>query len=203
MSFKLNLNQTTPWTLINLDTGQAVVGPYPPTSLTRNVASEIGTATSLGREHPIVQWLGGSTETVAFEATLYAETFLDRIEDKVEELLALAHRDEALGRPPIVQFVYGALTFRALVQELGGIKYGDLRPNGTYRRVDFAITLVRYEPLDLVATDPTAPEPSTRFHVVPMARPGSPSPAMSTASPCWREAPRPASNLQTSNPATW
>lgn len=165
MAFRLNLNFRAPWAIFVEDSDIVIEGDFPPEGLVRNIGSDIASTTTLTRDDPIIQWLGGTLETVTFTATLFADNATESNEAKLEQIINLTKRDENLGHPPIVNFIHGSITLRSIVQSVGGIRYGDLREEGGYRRIDLEISLVKFSPVSPIVTDPTALEPSTVFHV--------------------------------------
>ena len=73
-----------------------------------------------------------------------------------------------MNRPPITTFFWG-LAFpggiRCLVESLGGVKYDEIRPDGTIRGVTLSITLKKVTPHNLVRNVQT-PMEQTPLHTV-------------------------------------
>src|SRR5688572_1473902 len=144
--------------LVPLDKGfEAIPFQFPPENFQHNVGSGYAEANSLNREHPILQFTRGQAESVTFDATLFADTFIEDAQTLLDKLLAAARRDPALKRPPTWVFVWGqTIDIKVVVESPGNIRYGPLQRNGTIKQVTCSITLRRYEPFDVEVTDPDA-----------------------------------------------
>lgn len=154
------------WVLTDLDRGDDIVGQFVPQSLTKSVSSVVAEASSVNRDHPILQWVQGATETVSFTAKLWAKDSTDfSVEDRLFRLETLVRRNSDLKRPPVCSFSWGAvgtLLLDCLVQSIGEVTYDEVREDGTLRGVTLQLTLKRFEEVEFTVTDPSVPETFTR-----------------------------------------
>lgn len=122
---------------------------------------------AMNRDNPILQFTHGMQKVLSFEARLFAETNVDTIQPLIEKLEASVTRDPKLGRPPIWIFVWGSVfDIQCVVESIGGVRYDNIRPDGTFRGATCSMTLRRYEPFDLEVTDPDARPKDTFYRVV-------------------------------------
>jgi len=154
------------WVLTDLDRGDDIVGQFTPQDLSKTVAGSIAVGESVGLDRPILQWISGEVEEVSFRAKLWAADSEDfTVEDRLVRLETLVRRNSDLGRPPVCNFGLGSLAtlrFDCLVRSIGGVTYDEVREDGTLRGVSLTITLLRYEEVDWVVTDPSVPQQFTR-----------------------------------------
>ncbi len=152
------------WFLKNEDTGQELQGQFEPQGLTENIRQKYAKHGALNRAHPIIQFLSGDVESVTFSARLFArDTLFSSVTDDLELLKAWGRRDDALERPPIMSFWVGDGHLEiasCVVESLGGIAYGRPTILGGIKDVTLNITLLKYVPFDLEATDGG----ETRYH---------------------------------------
>lgn len=150
-------NPVIKWTLFNTDGGDTYEGQFGPIGLTKDLGSQVGTFSSLNRQDPIIQWLGGTGEAISFDALLFAQNSFRKIGKQLTALEKLVKKDPALGRPPVCRFTYGKeMSLLVIVESLGGIRYADSRPlQGTFRSAMLTISLRKYVPYKPVvsATD--------------------------------------------------
>lgn len=154
------------WILTDLDRGDDIVGQFIPQDVSKTVSANIATGESVNRDYPILQWISGELEEVTFRAKLWAADSTDlTVEDRLVRLETLVRRNSDLKRPPVCSFAWGTLAtlrFDCLVKSIGGVTYDEVREDGTLRGVSLSITLLRYEEVDWVVTDPSIPETFTR-----------------------------------------
>lgn len=142
------------WPLDGLGEWLPIRFQFIPDSFTREVGSDYAEASSLNREHPVIQFTKGKLETFSFDAKLFSNSLIEIGPNILLPLLIKAtKRDETLKRPPLWMFVWGsAVQETVVIKSLGGIKYGPLRPDGLIRDVTLSIELARYEPFDTKLT---------------------------------------------------
>jgi len=161
-------SSTWPWTLQNVDTNETpIVGDFFPESMVYTPgAAAYSKSHSLNREKPVTQYSHNDLDTLVFNALIFARHFLDNIEERYAQLVLLTKRDPDLKRPPICLFEAGVIHFDCVVLSVGGIKFSEVRNDGSLRSVEFSIALQEYVPFDILAleqTSPTASEPSTLY----------------------------------------
>jgi len=122
------------------------VGQFMAENAVENVGARLQNQESLNTQTPNKQWAGGEVETFTFEARIYARDGLSNVASKIAQLKSFARKDEALGRAPIFIFTFGTqLSFTCFVKGLGGIKYDELKSDGTLRGASFSIALEKIE----------------------------------------------------------
>lgn len=129
------------------------------------VGSDYAEATSLNRPFPIRQFVKGKQRVYSFEAMLFADSVGSNIDKDVDALRRAATRDDDLGRPPIWEFFWGPINEVVVVDSVGGIKYGRLRPDGTFRDARFNLQLSVYNQFDIKLTDPDARPHDTVYYI--------------------------------------
>jgi len=170
VAFTTKLNLLPKAALLAMDAGFVDFEfQFPPMSFTENEAAIYGESSSLSRDDPIQQWLKGDLKTITFNAMFYAGHAAQDLGDYLAYIKRMNKKDDALGRPPIWNFVYGTIIDEIVVVEsIGGITYGELRSNlnvGSVRDVYLSVTLRKYTPYDVQLVDPNAP-PSDTFYAL-------------------------------------
>ena len=175
--FERRVREATRWHLLmeedsvnaNLFTGDRIYGQFTPQEVTHNLASNVPEAGGFSRANPLVQWVGGSVETISFQARLFSEHSDDRTAtQKLETLKELRLPDATLGRPPLTRFFWGEAIpggMTCFVQSLGGVKYDEIRPDGSLRGVSLSITLKKFTPFRIQRVL-TSPVEQTPVHTV-------------------------------------
>lgn len=159
----------TPAPFLNpLDSGfKQIPFQFTPNSFTENISSGYAEANALNRAHPIIQFTRGESESISFEAQLFASNNTEDVEPLLDLLKKAVRRDEKLKRPPTWILVIGSyVNMKCVVASIGGIKYDPMRSDGTVRSATCDIELRRYEPFDISLTDPNARPTNTFYRVV-------------------------------------
>jgi hypothetical protein len=157
----------------NLRQGTRITGQFIPQQFTHNLGAQLPEAGGYSRTHPVVQWVGGTVETLTFQARLFSEhRDSQSARDKFETLkLLVNHVDDTLKRPPLVRFFWGNAIpggMKCFVETLGGVQYDEIRPDGSMRGVSMNITLKRFVPFRVVRVT-TSPAERTPTHTVRIA----------------------------------
>jgi hypothetical protein len=140
---------------------------FVPTSFNVNTGANYAEATTLNRQHPILQWANGRQKTINFEAKLWAHDVGQNIDLRVKQLESTTVRVASLGRPPIFVFTWGReINEFVVVESVGNVTIDELREDGSYRGALFRLTLKKYTFFDLEVTDPSEPESSTFYRTV-------------------------------------
>lgn len=148
------------WSLISQDDGTEIEGDYPVMNLVENIEADWAEQDTIGRDQPILQFVGGKLDTVTVELRVWAKhrgvlgTGLraDDIEERVEQIKGLARRDPDFGRPHVWLFSVGSqFSKRVVVRSVGNISYDRVRHDGSLRGATFSLTLARYEPFSATA----------------------------------------------------
>lgn len=148
------------WSLISQDDGTEIEGDYPAMNVTENIEADWAEQDTIGRDQPILQFVGGKLDTVTLELRVWAKhrgilgrgLQGDDIEARVEQLRSLPRRDPDFGRPHVWLFSIGTqFSKRVVVRSVGNISYDRVRSDGSLRGATFSITFLRYEPFSATA----------------------------------------------------
>ena len=146
------------WSLWSMDDRTFVEGQFPlEDGVSVTMGGSIASADRVGFQDPIVQWINGVGRTYSFKAEFFARHKAENIKKQYDTLEKLGTKDPNFGRSHICIFVYGKI-YRELVliRDLNPI-VGNPRDDGSARKIEFSITLVRYKPFSQKAIDPTKP----------------------------------------------
>lgn len=147
------------WRLRNLDTNELLLPPFPlgDEGVTISVGGAIAIQSRFGFQDPVIQWTGGKVKTFTFQAQLYSRDELDDIRADLKKFEALSIKDETLGRPPIVLFVYGMVINEIVVIESVDPQIKKLRSDGEPREIMLSMVMHRYKPFRQQQIDQTKP----------------------------------------------
>jgi len=151
------------WTLASNDNGIIVEGQFIIDSLTHDKSSNLGSLSALGRETPIVSFLSGDVEKLSFQAIIFSMNYWDNIEEKIEDLFAMATPDENTGVYPVCNFFHGQFARQVLVKSLGGITYREPKYDGALKQATFNIELWRFEDYAYYVTSASGQERETKY----------------------------------------
>lgn len=160
-------------------TGNQFIGQFIAENLEENVGARIGEAISVGNQNPALQWISGDVETINFTARLFRTSPVRgaafdalsnpvgtgfnvlngsggpvagsaSVRDEIEKLKKFTRPNEEFGRLERFVFTYGTeMEFLVFVQTIGGIKYDEIRSDGTIRGCTFQIQLKKIDPANL------------------------------------------------------
>lgn len=154
---------------INMRAGDRIYGQFTPQDFTEDLGANVPDAGGFSRSSPLVQWVGGTAETLTFQARLFSEHSDDNTaKDKYEKLKLLRIALPPLNRPPITNFFWGNVFpggVPCFVQSLGGVRYDEIRSDGSIRGLTLNITLkkITYFRIERTIQSPTEQTP---VHVV-------------------------------------
>jgi hypothetical protein len=164
---KFKLPELESWFLANDETLEEFQGQFPPQEISHEITSSWGEDTALNRQTTILSFLHGNSETISFQARLYALDATDDITKRIRMLFGWVKRDPNLKRPPILQFWIGnaAVSFRRCILEaVTGIVYHSFRNDGSPRDVEFTLNLREYHPYEFVFQLAGGSTSNTRYH---------------------------------------
>lgn len=156
------------WYLYNLDTKEKLQGQFVAENVVENVGGTYAERWALSRQHSILQFVHGNSDTVTFQGRFFMTSeLLVVINDpkvKIQTLKKWVRRDQKLGRPPILSFWIGdahlSLT-ECILEQVSNITYAPPSASGLLRDVSFTINLRQWWPYDIsLGTEP----PETRYH---------------------------------------
>lgn len=153
----------------DLREGTRITGQFPAEEFTRQLGSNVGEGGGFSRSAPLIQWLGGKLEVISFKTRLFSEhSKSNTAANKLRILEKLANKAHApLNRPPTVRFFWGRAIpggVSCIVEDIGGVAYDDLRPDGSIRGASLSITLKRYTPY-LMERSIVSPDARTPVYV--------------------------------------
>lgn len=153
----------------NLTAGDRIYGQFSPQEFTGNYGANVPEAGGFSRTHPLINWVGGNVETFTFQARLWSEHSKDQTaRDKFEELKKFKQSLPPMNRPPLVHFFWGNAFpggIPCFIESLGGVKFDEIRPDGTIRGLSLNISLKRYTPPRIVR-NVESPTEQTPVHTV-------------------------------------
>lgn len=137
--------------------------PVPDEGIGYTVNAMVSEAASAGMFHPFIQWVRGQLETVTLPVLFYSRDTSENIKYYFETAKRLLS-DMGYGRPPITKFTYGdILSMKVLVTGFGEVKIARPKPDGSARKIEFTISMSRYNPYDVSVANSSADLPG-RFH---------------------------------------
>jgi len=150
------------WHMINVDSGEEIEGDYEPTDLSENLSNTYQEHFALNRSNPITQFLHGNSDTLSFQARLYASHILSSIDDQLKTIKEWIRRRDDVMRPPIIVFWVGDSTIyqECVIESISDIRYDTLTFFGALRGATMRINLRQYVPFDPAGGEP----PETRYH---------------------------------------
>jgi len=138
------------WSLKNDDTKEVIRGQFLPEGYTENQGAVIPESTTVNQATPFPQWVRGEQETANFTVRIFAAHSFKDIRRDVNALKNASQKDNKLKRAPIFTFSYGIdIAFKCFVVTVGGVRYDEIRSDGSLRGATFNITLKRIAPADL------------------------------------------------------
>jgi len=135
------------WTLVAQDPGIKLEfkGDFISENMTETVGSILGENTTVNKQKPNQQWLGGESEPFSFQSKLFAHNSFKNIKQQVETLKSFTKRDKDLRRAPIFLFTAGTeIGFTCFVRGVRFL-YDELRSDGSLRGANVSITLQKIE----------------------------------------------------------
>jgi nucleoid-associated protein YgaU len=110
-----------------------------------------------GLSGPLIQFINGDADVLSME--LFLDDYLDpprdgrSVKDRLDDMALLLEIDPKLHAPPLVQFVWGRLTFKAIIEKLSR-KITLFRPDGTPARATINVSFKEYKTLPELVNDP-------------------------------------------------
>lgn len=111
-----------------------------------------------GLSAPLFQFINGEADSLSME--LFFDDYTDKpqpgqkgVRERVDDLASLLEVDNDLHAPPPVRFVWGTLTFTAIIEKLSR-KLTLFQPDGTPARATLTVTFKEYKTLAELVTEP-------------------------------------------------
>lgn len=136
----------------SLREGSKITGQFTPQQVTHDMSVKIGEAGGLSRSNPLIMWLGGSLETLSFQARLFSDDSESQTaREKFEQIKLLRYAQNDLKRPPLVKFFWGSAIpggIQCFIKSISGV-YDETREDGTIRGVVLNITIAKWVPFTI------------------------------------------------------
>lgn len=127
------------------DPTQWVEGQFVPTEFEEGIGTKYATIAGFGSEDPVTQWTGGQLDTVSFTARFFAKSIAESVTEQIEAMIAFTRRDPQRRSPPPLLFTWGREISKVVViTSLGGIRYDNIRIDGTIRGCTMQVQLTEY-----------------------------------------------------------
>lgn len=126
--------------------------------------SNVYKSTSIpGLSGPILQFINGEADVLSME--LFLDDYTDRptagakgTNGRLDELSRLLEIRSSIHAPPVVRFVWGRLSFKAIIEKMSR-KMTLFHPNGMPARASVNITFKEYRTLDELLIEPRLESP--------------------------------------------
>lgn len=107
---------------------------------------------------PFVQWVRGQVQVISFDVVLFSRDKDENILAMFKEMERLQTYVPELGRIPVCRFTYGnILSVKCMVEGFGEVKIARPRTDGKARKIEFPISLKRFQPFKVPSQDSNAP----------------------------------------------
>jgi nucleoid-associated protein YgaU len=135
---------------------------FNPTEYTRERTNAYKATAIPGLSSPLIQFVNGEADQLSMELFLDDYTDVDQpdargpkkpVNQRVKDIAALLDIDRDLHAPPPVRFLWGPLSFDAVIEKLSQ-KFTLFRPDGTPARATLSVTFKEYLPLARQLRDP-------------------------------------------------
>lgn len=109
-----------------------------------------------GLSGPLIQFINGDADVLSME--LFLDDYTDKpagkgVKQRLDDFAQLLEIDSKLHAPPTVQFVWGKLRFKAIIEKLSR-KITLFRPDGTPARATLNVSFKEYKTLPELVVDP-------------------------------------------------
>ena len=149
----LGFSDAKGWILEGQDPGfnTKFEGQFISENMEETIGSILSESSTVNKDKPDFQWVGGESETFTFTTRLFATNSFKNIKQQTELLKSYARRQAQLKRAPRCLFTAGTeLGFTCFVRGVR-FRYDELRSDGSLRGVICDITLQKIE--DTVTKD--------------------------------------------------
>jgi hypothetical protein len=128
---------------------------FNPTEYSFEISNNFQASVPPGLNNPILQFVGGNSDTLSME--LFFDTWTDGGRGDVTlltgKLAALLRIDGKTHAPPRVEFRWGVIVFKAVIEKLSQ-RFTMFLSDGTPVRATLSVTFKQYKPLAEQLTDP-------------------------------------------------
>ncbi len=135
--------------------GEAVDVLFNPTEYSFEISNNFQASAPPGLNNPILQFVNGNSDTLTMD--LFFDTWTDGgrtdVTEKTGQLAALLRIDGDTHAPPRVEFRWGALAFKAVIEKLSQ-RFTMFLSDGTPVRATLNVAFKQYKPLSEQLIDP-------------------------------------------------
>lgn len=141
--------------LEGLHVGEAVEVLFNPAEYSFEISNNFQASAPPGLNNPILQFVNGNSDTLAMD--LFFDTWTDGDREDVTRLTgrlaALLRIDSETHAPPRVQFLWGELAFKAVIEKLSQ-RFTMFLSDGTPVRATLNVSFKQFKPLAEQLVDP-------------------------------------------------
>jgi hypothetical protein len=152
------LEKATIEILSGANAGQKIRALFNPFEYSIERANTYKSTAIPGLSGPLLHFINGEADTLSIE--LFIDDYTDppppgekSVEQRLAEMAALLEMDRDLHAPPPVQFVWGKLSFTAIIEKLSR-KITLFRPDGTAARATMNVSFKEYKTLPELIREP-------------------------------------------------
>ncbi len=137
--------------------GEQIRVLFNPTEYTIERSNTYKTTSIPGLSGPLVHFINGEADGLSME--LFLDDYTDKPSDgrsvnqRLDELANLLEIDNDAHAPPIVRFVWGKLSFKAIIEKLSR-KISMFQPDGRPVRANVTVSFKEYKTLNELITKP-------------------------------------------------
>jgi nucleoid-associated protein YgaU len=154
----VKLEKATITVLTGANAGQTIRALFNPFEYGIERANTFKSTAIPGLSGPLLHFINGEADTLSIE--LLIDDYTDppppgekSVEERLAEMAGLLEIDRKLHAPPIVQFLWGKLSFTAIIEKLSR-KITLFRPDGTAARATMNVSLKEYKTLPELTRGP-------------------------------------------------
>ena len=137
------------------DKGEAVEVLFNPAEYSFEISNNYQASAPPGLNNPILQFVNGNSDTLTMD--LFFDTWTDGrqsdVTEKTGKLAALLRIDGEVHAPPRVEFRWGVLAFKAVIEKLSQ-RFTMFRSDGVPVRATLNVAFKQYKPLSEQLSDP-------------------------------------------------
>ena len=139
---------------------------FNPTEYSLEKSVQYGEVSLPGLDTPVTQFVSGNAETLSMDLLLDTYDTGADVRDLVEKFDEFVTVDGARHAPPVCKFVWGKLSFTAVVERLGK-RFTLFLPDGYPIRAQLSVSFKRYErPRHQTASEPRESADRTKVRTV-------------------------------------
>jgi hypothetical protein len=154
----VGLEKATITVLDGSKAGDTIAALFNPAEYTIERANTFKSTSVPGLSGPLLQFINGEADVLSME--LFLDDFTDKpsaggksVRERIDDIAHLLEIDDSLHAPPHVSFVWGRLTFQAILEKLSR-KITVFQPDGTPARATLNVSFKEYKTLPDLVNEP-------------------------------------------------